>query len=281
MAACGLAFVLALGVAVAKPDGLRRGFYYFYGWIPAGIVVAVVVLLVRFRRDRHSWDAGAQIQLAAAVALAAAAFTTYAAFVTHGWRPQMAVYYIPLAAIFLVRLHLAELARTRGAYVLGLAWLVFLVGTGTALTLKDAHAESATVTGPGGTLAAAPEDAALYRSALGWIESRTRPSDPIFVGPIMTGLYTLSGREDVLRQVSLIPSALPKPADERAAIATLQHANVRFAITDHRTWKGYGQTSFGESFDRILAGWIHDHFKHTTTIRSSGPTPRTLDVWTR
>ena len=40
------------------------------------------------------------------------------------------------------------------------------------------------------------------------IEARTQPGDPIFVGPLLTGLYVVSGRENPLRQISLLPSAL-------------------------------------------------------------------------
>jgi hypothetical protein len=275
------AAVLVLAAAVLRPDSLREGFYYFYGWIPAGAAIALAVLVWRRRRASGSWDAEAQTRLAVVVALAAVALTTYGAFVTHGWKPQMAVYYIPLAAIFLAGLHLGELARTRAAYVLGALWLAFLVATGTGLTLKDARAESVTVRGPGGALAETPAEAGLYTSALRWIEASTRPGDPILVAPILTGLYPLSDREDVLREVSLIPSALPTAADERAAIARLEDAGVKLAITDRRTWKGYGQTSFGESFDRILAAWIHRNFNHAATLRTDGPKPRILDVWTR
>jgi hypothetical protein len=278
--AVGTALLAGVLAGVAQADRLREAFYYFYGWIPAGVVVALAVLLFRYRRKRGS-ELEAQMALPAAAALSVVAATTYAAFVTHGWRPQMAVYYIPLAAVFLVRLHLVDLARTRSGWALGLAWIVFLLATGTVLTLRDAHAESATVEGPGGTLAETPREAALYQEALGWIQNRTEPGDPILVAPIMTGLYPLSGREDVMREISLIPSALPSAADERAAITRLEAAGVRLAITDNRTWKGYGQTSFGDSFDRTLAGWIHHNFKHVATLRAGGSSPRALDVWTR
>ena len=277
---CAAVVLVAAVATLVQADRLRESFYYLYGWIPAGAAVGLAVLLSRFRRgDEHTEES--QTAVAALVALVVVAATTYAVFVTHGWRPQMAVYYMPLAAVFLVRLHLVELARSRAAWGLGAMWIVFLVASGTALTLKDAHAESATVHGPGGTLAETPREAALYRSAIGWIERRTKTGDPILVAPILTGLYPLSGREDVMREISLIPSALPTIADQRAAIARLQQANVRLAITDLRTWKGYGQTSFGDSFDRELADWIHRNFKHAATLRISDPNPRARDVWTR
>ena len=272
--------LLVVAVAIAKPDGLRDGFYYFYGWIPLGAAVALVVVAIRMRR-RPAWTPELEADLVLLTALTVVAATTYGAFVTHGWRPQMAVYYMPLVAVFLVRLHLVELARSRPAALLGAAWLVFLVGAGTMLTLKDAHAESATVTGPGGALAAPQPEAGLYNAAIREIEARTQPGDPIFVGPLLTGLYVVSGRENPLRQISLLPSALPTLADQRDAIARLDGAGVRLAITDRRKWKGYDQGAFGATFDRALARWLHQKFVHVTTLSTKGGDARKLDVWAR
>jgi hypothetical protein len=278
--ACGAAVLIAVAAALAQTDRLREAFYYFYGWIPAGAVVVVAILLVRARRE-STFEVGKQTELAVAVALAVVAATSYGAFVTHGWRPQMAVYYIPLVAVFLVRLHLVDLARTRGAWALGTAWIVFLTATGTLVTLKDAHAESVTVRGPGGALTETPQEAALYQAALRKIERNTKPGEPILVAPIMTALYPLSGRKDVMPEISLIPSALPTRADQETAIHQLQRAHVRFAITDRRTWPGYGQTYFGGSFDRLLAQWLHHNFVRSSVLQIHGSPTRVLDVWTR
>jgi hypothetical protein len=209
------------------------------------------------------------------------AATTYAAFVFHGWRPQMAVYAVPLAALLLVRLHLVELARSRTGYVLGAAWLVFLVAVLGGLTLKDSRAESATVRGPGGALAEAPAEAALYQRALDAIAERTRPGEPILVAPMMTGLYVLSGHESPLRELSLLPSALPELADERAAVARLEQAGVELVITDDRSWPGYSQGAFGETFQRELAFWVKRNFVHMQTLQAGSDSPRSLDIWER
>ncbi len=277
--ACVVAGALFAVAAIVKPDGVRDGFYYAYGWIPVGAAVAVVVLALRARRGNSS--AGTQAQLAGAVALVVLAATTYNGFVIHGWRPTMSVYYIPLAAILVARLFLVELARTRWAYILGLAWVSFLVAAGAGLTLKDARSESVTVSGPGGALAETPAEAGLYQAAVDEIAARTDPGEPIFVAPLMTNLYPLSGHQSPLEKISMLPGALPTEGDELAAIDRLERAGVRLVVTDDREWPGYGNTAFGESFDQRLARWIEANFERVRSVTVEGEKPRTLDIWLR
>jgi hypothetical protein len=279
----GALALFALGfaaVALVKPDGLRDGFYYLYGWIPVGAAAAVVLLLLRYRRTRTLSPAD-QPALVAAVVLALTAATTYSTFVFHGYRPQMAVYYAPFAAILLARLHLVELARRRTAYILGVAWVALIAASGAWLTIHDARAESVTVHGPGGALTAPAAEGRLYRAALAEISAHARPGDPIFVAPMMTGLYALSGHESPLRDISMLPGALAAPGGEHAAVVRLSQSKVPVVLIDHRTWKGYGQTEFGRSFDRELSAWIKRNYVHTGTLRSAGERPRTIDVYTR
>ena len=194
----------------------------------------------------------------------------------------MPAYYIPLAAILLTRLHVVDLARNRYAYALGVAWVAFIASAGVGLTIKDAAAESAIVRGPGGALAETPGDADVYQETLRWIDRETSPGDPIFVSPLLTSLYVLADRRDPLYQISTLPSALPTSADQHSAIARMDAANVRLAITDRRTWRGFGHTSFGRSFQQIVAAWLHREFRLATTIRANGEKgPRALDVWIR
>ena len=193
----------------------------------------------------------------------------------------MAVYYAPFAAIFLARLHLVELARSRTAYVVGVAWIAFLAAAGLGLTIKDAGLKSATVRGPGGALKATPWDAAVYTPAVSAVTSRTRPGEPILVVPLSTSIYVLSGRANPLEDLSLLPRTLPSAADERATIARLERARVRVAVVDYRAFPAYGHTSFGGSFDRILAGWIRRNFTVAKTIRTGPPAPRLFRVWVR
>ena len=282
-AALGMAVVGGLGlvaVSVVKPDGLRDAFYYIWGWVPLGAAVVAVLAIVRARRP-GGWTVRGQAELLGAVTLAVLAITTYNGFVTHGWRPSMAVYYVPLAAILLVRLHVVELARSRAALALGAAWIVFVAAACVGLTLKDARADSVTVRGSNASLAEAPAEASLYQGAVDSIERETRAGEPIFVAPMMTGLYVLTGRESPLREISMLPGALPTLADERAAVARLDAAGVRLVVTDRRTWKGYGHGAFGETFQRHVAAWLHDNFELRRTLRGSGGDPRTVDIWIR
>jgi hypothetical protein len=279
LATVALGGVLLVAIAAVKPDGLRDGFYYAWGWIPIGALAAVGVALVRFRRrGAAGWSASAQMQLAAGVALAVVAATSFA-FTMHGWRPQMSVYYAPLAAILVCRLHLVELARGRIAYRLGVAWVVFLAAGGLFLALREADGERVSVRGPGGTLAETPAEGVAYQRALAEIEAHTRPGEPIFLSPLMTGLYVLAERESPLPVISSMPTALPTAADERAAVDRLQEAGVRLAITDSRPWPGYGHDAFGESFQRRIAAWLERDFERRATLPVTAE--RSLTVWVR
>jgi hypothetical protein len=278
----GLAAVLFVAACVAKPDGLRDGVYYVWGWIPLGALVAVAVLLVRYRRRSGGWTPFAQLELAAAVTLAVLAATTYNGFVANGWRPMLAVYYVPFAALLITRLHLFELGRRRTAYVLGVLWVAFVVAASAGLTLKEARAESATVRGSGGTLTAAPAEGGLYQAIVGEIEARTSPGDPIFVAPMMTGLYPLSGHLSPVDAISIMPGTLPSAGDQLEAIDQLADADVRVIVTDRREPPGYGATVFGDaSFDPVLSAWIRGHFDRVRTLTANGEDPRTVDIWVR
>lgn len=272
----------AVAAAAAKPETLRYYLEFVYGWIPAGAALAVVYLLWRFFRRRSLWRPQDEVELAGAVVLSVLAAETYAGFFMQTTRAQPAVYAIPFAALFLARLHLGRLAVSRSVLVLGGIWLVFLTVAAVGLTLKDVRTESATVRGPGGAVSAKPADAALYNAALSWIARETKPGEPILLAPQLTALYTLSGRQDPLPEISLLPGALPTPRSEQAAIRRLERERVRLFITDRRRFSEYGQSTFGASFDRILAGWIRQHAAHLATLASpAGAQSHTLDIWLR
>src|SRR5207248_6462544 len=180
-AAIGLA---AAEIALTNLEATRTALQLAYGWIPGGAVIAAIVLATRYRRLP---EAGAA--LAVTVALAVAGGTTYAAFFFHAPHAQTAVYFAPLAAVFLAALHLRALVDSRTIAVLGACWLAFLGATGIALAVKDARAETAVVSGPGGSLAVAPADANAYRAALADVERLTSPGEPVLFAPQLTALY--------------------------------------------------------------------------------------------
>jgi hypothetical protein len=287
-AALGIAVFATAAVAAsfARSEALRHGLQYIYAWIPAGALIALVIVVRR--RRRVGTNPAIERQIVGLTALFALGVTSYGAFYLHAPHPQMAVYAVPLAAIFLARLHLRELAVGRAGFVLGAAWLGFLVAAGTGLAIKDARIETASVQGPGGSLAETVDEAALYSGALNWIERETGPKDQILVAPMMTGLYVLADRSSPLSEISLIPGALPSPADESRAIEKLDAARVPLVITDDREWPGYGHTSFGKSFDRELATWLRRHYARAAVIRApahlsfeGNHAERTVSVWLR
>ena len=271
--------VVVAAAALGRPEALRHGLEFVYGWIPAGAAVAAVLLARRARRARE-WSASDQVALATAVVLAVVAAKTYAAFFVHSPLPQYAVYAFPLAAVLIAALHLGELgSRRRSLYALGCAWLAFLAVAGVGLTLKDARAESAIVRGPGGSIAASPAQAQSFQTALDWISRTTKPGEPVLLAPQMTALYTLADRPSPLRELALSPGALSSAADERAAVEALRRADVRVAVIDRSTYPEFGHTTFGGSFDRIVDGWIRSNFTRVDAVRPAGGRP--IELWIR
>ena len=273
--------LIVLAASFADPEALRHGLKFAYAWIPAGAAAAAVVLVVRGWRAGRNWSPLAQTELALAVALAVAAATCYAAFYIEAFRPQMAVYVLPLAAPFLTRLHLGVLARGRSASLVWTAWLVFLVAATAGLALKDASADDALIRGPGGAIAAPSRDAAVYRSAVKAIESDTRSGESILLAPQLTWLYPMTERRDPLPELSLLPGTLPTPADEQRAIRRLEAARVRLVVIDTHPFVDYGHGSFGVTFDRRLARWIHSNFTRTRTLTGGASDSPRIELWSR
>lgn len=270
-----------VSASIARPETLRYYLEFVYAWIPLGAIAALVVLLWRFRARAPVWTTADQVGTAGAVILCVLGLKTYNAFLFHAPEPQLAVYAAPFAAIFLARLHLRELARSRAAYVLGALWLGFLVAAGTGLTLNDASVKSAEVRGQAGWLQDDPGDAEVFGRALRWIERETRPGDYILVGPQLQALYVLSDRRDPLEQLSLLPGALGGPKGELAAASALDRKDVRLIVIDEREFPEFEHTSFGRSFSSVLASWIAAHYTRAAVLRGTGVHPRTLSVWLR
>jgi hypothetical protein len=268
--AVGLAVLL---VAFTNLEAVRSALQLAYGWIPGGAAVAAILLATRYRRALQA-SAG----LALAVALAIAGGTTYAAFFLHATRAQTAVYFAPLAAVFLAALHLRALGRSRTAVLLGASWLAFLAVTGLALALKDARADSVVVSGPGGSLKADRADADAYRGALSSVVHLTKPGEAVLFAPQLSALYALSGRADALPDISLLPGMLNGVPEEQQAIARLDAAHVRVIVTDRHSFTEYGQGSFGTTFDRTLATWVARNFERSGTYSGQS---HTLVVWRR
>lgn len=276
---CAFALLVVVAASFADPEALRTGLKFVYGWIPVGAWIATAWLAVAIWRRRRAWDTRTQSLLLVFGCLAVYSVTVYGSFFMFAPHPQMAVWVMPFVALLLVELHVGLLGSSRRAWILGAAWLVFVVGAGIGLTLKDASAKSALVRGTGGVIAESPPVAAVYNEAIKRIDMLTKPGEPILVAPVNTDLYILANRPSALNRISLLPGALPAAADQRAVIAQLERKHVRLAVTDRREFVEYGQGHFGGSFDRLLAAWLHRNFVHVTTLQA--PHAPTLDVWLR
>ena len=286
LAGTGVAVCLAVAASLARPEALRHGLEYAYGWIPAGVVIVAAFLAWRVWRRGDALTPERQLELAGLVALMVLAGASYPGFFPHAPYEQIAAYSMPFAAIFIVALHFRAVPGGSYAYGLGALWLVFLAAAGVGLTVKDARFDGATVSGPGGAIAETAPEAALYQSALDWIARETRPGDSIFVAPLMPGLYSLSARENPTEQLSLLPGSVAAGAKEEALIETLREANVELVVTDDRLWHVYGRGAFGVSFNKPVAAWIKRNFEVIAELRS-GPwhsfegdiPPRQLTIW--
>jgi hypothetical protein len=282
-----LPVALAVGTAFAtlavtiRPETLRYWLQFAYGWIPLGAPVFVGYLIWRHRTRLSRWSSEDQVALALAVLLTVLAAKVYGAFFVQSVRPQHAVYAIPFATIFIARFHLVELSRYRSAAALGAGWLAFLAVAAFGLTLKDASAESATVHGVGGALAARPAEARAYQGLVTWVERNVRPGRPILVAPQLTWLYTFAERPSPLHQLSLLPGSLVGTADQQAVIDSLRRENVRVAVVDRRRYTEYGHTSFGDSFGRRVDRWIRQRFARAEVIGPVGDQGRNIEIWVR
>jgi hypothetical protein len=274
LAGLALAALAFLAVLAGRPDTVRFYLRYAWMWVPAGAGLVVLWVAFRGRADDRS------APLLTTLVLAVACVSTYASFrpYPNALHPDATPYLLPLAAPFLAWLHTRLLAQGRPDVArIGMAWLAVLAIAAGGLVVHDARAETAHVSGPGGTLAAAPAQAAPLQQALDLIARETRPGEPIFVAPQLTSLYVLAERPSPLRQLSLLPGALASTADERAAAGRLD--DVRLAITDRTPLTLYRHGAFGTTFDQLLSARLRRDFHIVATLRSPGSPG--LDVWLR
>ncbi len=282
-ALAALVILTAIAVAVVDPEAVRTKLQIVYGWLPLGAAVAAVALFTTLlrRRSGSTQQATPSCSRPWCWPCSRRRHTTGSSSTPR--TSSRAVYAAPFAALFLVNLHLRLVPRGRHVLVVaGAVWLAFLAAIGVGLTIKDANAKTATVSGPGGSLAASPADAAVLNPALRAIERYTQPGDPILVAPQLTSLYVLVDRRDPLPQLSLLPGALSGSGGEQAAIARLDQAHVRLVVTDRQHLTEYHQGAFGSTFDRSLMAWISAHFTRVSTLgRPSGGDGHVLDIWMR
>jgi hypothetical protein len=266
--------LIVLAATLVRPEAVRRALELGWGWIPAGAAVAAIVVA---RTRRRTLDAEAQVALVLCTLLAVMALKSYAAFFPfpNRWSSQQAVYAMPFAAAFLAWLHGRVLPAARpGAAAPSVALVAALAVASVVLLAGDARRESATVSGPLGSLHATPAEHDAYQPALDALMADSGRDDAVLLAPQMTWAYTLTGRANPLPQLSLLPGALPTAAAERTAIARM--GLVRVALIDERSFAIYGASTFGShDFNPIVGAWLRRTFPGPTRF---GGDDRPLDL---
>jgi hypothetical protein len=273
--------LLALAVVAARAGGGANGALHHItdlAYRPMTLIALVAVALAArpVLRRTGEWSGAGQADLLLAAFLLAASIRTYALFAPG----SDAIYAFPLAAIVLVRLHVALPARTR-TRLAGAAFIALAACVVAALGARDAHRASYRVQTPHGAFRTTEAQGRPFSAALRIIERDTRPGDTVLVAPQLQALEVLSGRRSALPQLSLLPGALGDAAAERQAIARLDRAGLRLAVLDRRSLREYGNGAFGTTFDRVLNTWVTTHFHRVATVSGSGERPLQLDIWER
>jgi hypothetical protein len=290
IALLGLGVVAFLGVLAGRPDTVRYYLRFAFAWLPAGSAIAAAALAWRAVRGRE-WGVAAQLELLVALLLVGFSYSAYALYVPYPNPafPQETAYAMPVIATFLAWLHVrvlpaSGLAPARTLRAVGAGWIALLAVACVALLVHDARRETFMVHGPRGTIAATPAEGPAFQGAIDAIERHTRPTEPILLAPQMSALYVMTGRTDLLPELSLLPGSLDGPAAQRAAIRTMDERNLRLAITDRAPLTRYGKGPFGVGYDGLIGAWLRRDFIHLTTLRGTaggGDQRRALDVWLR
>ena len=281
LVAIGVGVFGFVAVLVVRPETMRRYLEFGYNWIPAGAWLAAAVLIWRGRDPRARTETS-RTALLVMLLLGAATANTYASFnpFPNALFPEATPYVLPLAAVFLVWLHVTVLGgRHREVAAVGTLWIALLALASTGLMVKDARQETATVHGPHGSLAARASEAPALQRALDAIARNTRPGEPVLLAPQMTALYVMADRPNPLPQLSLLPGALATPEDEKEAIARMR--DVRLVVTDRTPLDAYEHGPFGSTYDRRIAAWLRSDFRLLTNVRGAAAGARTLDIWLR
>jgi 4-amino-4-deoxy-L-arabinose transferase-like glycosyltransferase len=281
LAAIGLGVLGFAGALAVRPETVRYYLQFGYNWIPAGAWLAAAVLIWR-SRDPRARSAASRTALLVALLLGAATVNTYASFnpYPNALFPEATPYVLPVAAAFLVWLHVTVLGgRNREVAAVGTVWIAVLALGSAGLMVKDARQETVTVHGPHGSLAARAAEAPALQRAVDAIVRNTRPGEPVLVAPQMTALYVMTDRPNPLPQLSLLPGELATAQDEEAAIARMR--DVRLVVTDRTPLDAYEHGAFGTTYDSRIAAWLRSDFRLLTNVRGAGAGARTLDIWLR
>ena len=113
---------------------------------------------------------------------------------------------------------------------------------------------------PSATLFVSPDNAALYRGAVEFIESCAGPNEPIFVAPDIPIVYFLTGRPNPTPYELTIPGNV----DERIIIDRLDRSNTRCIVYNPRMYPEF--PPFEQLFP-ALSRYLRDQYRAAAVIR--------------
>ena len=246
LAAAGLGVVAVLAVLVARPETLRFYLKWAFAWMPAGALLAALLLAwLPIRLRARPWSRAGQVQLLLALLAVGFSYSAYARFAPYP-NPsfqQGTAYAMPVLAILLAWLHVRVVPRllplgAASVRLVGTAWVALLAVCCLGLLVHDARA------GDRRRPRAARDDPHDGGRRLGLPAGggRRPAQDPPVRADPARAADDVALRPDRApgrpgRSSRCCPGRSTTPADERAAIRTLDDRGVRLAITDGPRWR--------------------------------------------
>jgi hypothetical protein len=144
--------------------------------------------------------------------------------------------------------------------ITGAALLMLLLATGVVFTARYRRNFDYELRTTRGDLYIRRPVGEAFREALDFIAERATPQDAIAILPEGSDLAFLGERRMPLRMQILPPGFLDE-AGERAEIARLEAARVRYVFITNRPMREFGAETFGRDFYPTLGRWIDDHYR--------------------
>ncbi|HEX6464765.1 MAG TPA: hypothetical protein VFZ98_09940 [Vicinamibacterales bacterium] len=151
--------------------------------------------------------------------------------------------------------------------VLGLL-LASAAGTAGVLAFRYRELNTTKISASRGTMIAPPDIATAWNEALAYIDSHTRPGDPIAVLPEGTSLTFLSGRRNPLREEIVTPGFLDA-AGEARVIRQIDTAGTAVILIVNRPTREFGAAVFGRDYNVTLMRWIVSRYAPCATFGAS------------
>ena len=259
---------------VVKPEALRDGLQYVYGWIPAARRSRSPSRIAAAGAPRRALERASAAELATAAVLAVLAFTTYNVVL----RPRLAA--ADGRLLRAVRRRAAGAPAPRGARARppGRTWSAWSGCSSSSAPARGSRCQRRQRRVGNGARARRLDrgrrrrGGAAFQGALDAIAASTRAgrADP---GRAVADRPLRARGAEEPAAASLAASRARTPRRGRAARHRgFERAGVRFGDHVNRAWSGYGHTTFGDSFDRELAGWIDGNFTTRRTLRAARAT---------